>query len=87
MGARVTESITQVVTATGWTVRVWWKRAAFEDCFEHTVVTETVRDNAASPETIRAALEALEGAEENLAAFQIADRFGNGAVIYPNWPD
>lgn len=86
MPNRVTESITKVVTSTGWTVRVWWKQEAFEDCFaSHTTITECVRANANNPETIRAALEALEGAGDNLAAFEIKDRYENGAVVYPNW--
>lgn len=86
MPNRVTESITEIVTATGWTVRVWWTQATFDDCFaSHSTIVECVRQNCSSPETLRAAIEALAGASDNLAAFEIKDRFGNGAVIYPNW--
>lgn len=78
--------MTSVVTATGWTVRVWWTVATFEDCFgSHSLVTSAVRDNATNPETIRAALEALPDAGANLAAFEIKDVNGNGGVVYPNW--
>lgn len=86
---RVIESITECKTATGWSVRVWWKRATFEDCFVagvHTPIIEAIRANAANPETIRAAVEGLEGAAENLADIEIKDARGNGACIYPDWP-
>lgn len=88
MPNRVTESITECVTETGWRVRVWWTRANFEACFEdgvHTPIIEAIRDHADSRETIRAAIEGLEGAVDYLAAFEIKDKFGNGAVIYPDW--
>lgn len=89
MPNRIYESMTSVVTATGWTVRVWWTSESFEVCFGegsmHTAIIETVRANASNAESIRAAIEAIEGASVSLAAFEIKDAYGNGAVIYPDW--
>ncbi len=89
MPNRIYESMTSVVTATGWAVRVWWTTASFEVCFGensmHGDIIETVRAHAANPESIRAALEAMDGAGANLAAFEIKDAYGNGGVIYPDW--
>lgn len=87
MPNRVYESRTTVVTETGWKVRTWWTTQSFEACFDgaiHTAITEAVRANCANAEAIRAALEGLDDAI-NLAAFEIVDRFDNGAVVYPDW--
>ena len=82
--AEAYESITTVVTETGLTARVWAteeSEAAY--AATHTVVTDAVRDNAASVDTIVAAIRAN---VSNWAAYEVTDRFGNGRVVYREWP-
>lgn len=86
MGERVYESITEEVTATGFTVRVWRTEASFEATFSaHSEIVETIRANADNPEMIRAALEAMERAAD-ISAIEIKNtRYKNGGIVYPDW--
>lgn len=86
MGARIYESMTKVQTATGWTVRVWREEEDFASCFgARNDIVATVRDNDASPESIRAALEGMERGSD-ISAIEVLDRYGNGGIVYPDWP-
>jgi hypothetical protein len=81
--ANAFESITKVITHTGYTVRVWSEEEA-EGAYDatHNAITELVRDNAANPSEIATAIRTL----ENWAAYEVIDRYGNGRVVYREWP-
>ena len=81
--ANAFESITKVVTHTGYTVCVWSEEES-ESAYDatHNAVTELVRDNASSAADIATAIRT----RENWAAYEIVDRYGNGRVVYRDWP-
>lgn len=89
MSNRVIVSKTRVVTETGLIATVFWKQSAFADVFgagfdRHTLIADAVRDHSDNPESIRAAIEGLAGASSSIDYFDIEDRFGNGARVYPD---
>lgn len=77
------ESITKVVTDTHYTVRVWSEEED-EGAFDatHRAVTELVRANSGSAAEIAAAVRT----HEPWAAYEIIDKYGNGRVVYREWP-
>lgn len=81
--ANAFESITKIITHTGFIVRVWSTEES-EGAYDatHNALTELVRDNADSPADIATAIRT----RETWAAYEIIDRYGNGRVVYRSWP-
>lgn len=80
----LSESMTQVQTATGFTVRVWRKEESLAAAIagaERNAIVEAVRTNDANPQTIVEAVTAL----GDIEAVEVLDRFKNGVVHYPDW--
>lgn len=81
--AEAYESITEVQTETGWAVRVWSAQDAEGDYdTTHNAVTELIRAHA----TDRASIATAVRTRANWAAYQISDKYGNGRVVYREWP-
>lgn len=81
--ANVFESITRVVTESDYVVRVWHDEAS-EAAYDarHNAITELIRANAVSRDAIASAIRTLDG----WAAYEIIDAYGNGRVVYRDWP-
>lgn len=82
--AEAYESITKFITEAGLIVRVWATEES-ETTYNatHTAVTDAIRDHDDTAATIATAIREN---VSNWAAYEIADRFGNGRVVYREWP-
>lgn len=81
--AEAYESITDVTTATGFKVRVWYTEAAEGDYdARHNTLTELIRAADGSKASIATAIRTT----PDWAAYEIKDVFGNGRVVYSEWP-
>lgn len=80
------ESITQVQTSTGLTVRVWRAEQSRSDAMgSRSDLVAAVRANEASADLILEALLSMPRGDD-IAAVEIKDAYGNGLVEYYNWP-
>jgi len=77
------ESMTRVVTESELVARVWCAEQT-ETNYDtrHNAVTELIRANAASRETLATAIRTIDA----WSAYEIIDKFGNGRVVYREWP-
>lgn len=77
------ESMTRVVTETGFIARVWHDEVSEGDYdSRHNAVTELIRAHSDTKASIATAIRTLPA----WAAYEIVDRFGNGRVVYKDWP-